>query len=236
MADYRNFRHYIGDGWNKEPKESFRAVADHLGFQKVGRGSLLDVGCATGELLGFLGLKFPELSLTGVDVFDDLLVTASQNLPAARFIKASALDLSQTFPESFDVVTAIGVMSIFDETQLLRFWQNLLDSTRPGGLIIVLAPLNEFGVDSLISHRKRQGGRRLDWEGGWNIFSLATVSELLAELGQEVNFERFVFKSVLLQREDPVRTWTLPTESNPHQLTNGLKLLVDHYFIVVKKL
>lgn len=236
MADYRNFGHYIAEGWQAEPKESFKAIAAHIAArQPAGGGRLLDVGCATGELLGFLAANFPELELTGADVFDELLTTGRRLLPAAQFVKASALELPGELRERFDIVTAVGVMSIFDEAQLLRFWQGLLDATRPGGLIIVLSPLNEYGVDTLIRHRKRRDGQRLDWETGWNVFSLETIRETLAGFGQQVDFERFVFKPVLRPREDPVRTWTLPTESNPHQLTNGLKLLVDHYFMLVRK-
>lgn len=236
MADYRNFGHYIAEGWRAQPKESFKALAAHISAQRPpSTGRLLDVGCATGELLGFLAGSFPGLELVGADVFEDLLVTGRRLLPAAQFVNASALELPGEFRESFDVVTAVGVMSIFDDEQLLRFWQGLLDATRLGGMIAVLSPLNEYGVDTLVQHRKRRDGQRLDWETGWNVFSTDTIIETLAGLGQQVSFERFVFKPVLEPRPDPVRTWTLPTQKNPHQLTNGLKLLVDHYFMLVTK-
>lgn len=236
MSNYRNFGHYIVDGWQTEPKESFKSVAAHIAaHDPTPSGELLDIGCATGELMGFLAANFPSLSFTGADVFDELLVSGRRLLPAARFVNASALELPGDFKEHFDIVTAVGVMSIFDDVQLGRFWQNLLDAVKPGGLVLVLSPLNEYGVDTLIRHRKRRDGQRLDWETGWNVFSLDTIRETLAGLGQEVSFERFVFRPVLYPREDPVRTWTLPTENNTHQLTNGLKLLVDHYFMLVRK-
>lgn len=236
MSDYRNFGHYIAEGWQAEPKESFKALAHHLrAHSPEPTGELLDVGCATGELLGFLVSKFPGLAVTGVDVFDELLESARRLLPGGAFVNASAMELPASFRERFDFVTAIGVMSIFDEGQLVQFWENLLSVAKPGGYIAVLSPLNEYGVDVLVRHRKRQSGQMLSWETGWNVFSQETVSETLSALGQKVSFERFVFKPVLPPKTDPVRTWTLPTAENPHQLTNGLKLLIDHYFMLVRK-
>lgn len=236
MSDYRNFEHYIVDGWQKSPKESFKALADHLNGDGVQpKGHLLDVGCATGELLGFLASRFPGLSVTGVDVFDELLQSARRMLPGGTFVNSSALELPDEFRERFDFVTAVGVMSIFDEDELAQFWESLLGVTKPGGYIAVLSPLNEYGVDIIVRHRKRRDGKVLSWEAGWNVFSHETVRETLSAQGQEVSFERFVFKPVLPPKDDPVRTWTLPTAENPHQLTNGLKLLVDHYFMLVRK-
>lgn len=235
-SDYRNFGHYIDEGWLSQPKESFKALAGHIvEHDPEPAGQLLDIGCATGELMAYLSHQFPNLSVTGADVFDELLVTGRRLLPSANFVSASALELPSTFSQRFDFVTAVGVMSIFDEAQVETFWQNLLEVTKPGGLIAVLSPLNEYGIDTMISHRKRCNGVSMEWETGWNVFSLDTIKETLTELGHEASFKRFVFTPVLQRREDPVRTWTLATETNPHQLTNGLKLLVDHYFMLVKK-
>lgn len=41
----------------------------------------------------------------------------------------------------------------------------------------------------------------------------------------------FIFD--LKPKEDPVRTWTMRTETNERQLTNGLKLLIDHYLLKI---
>lgn len=236
MSSYRNFDHYISEGWLQQPKESFKALAALMrAHTEQPSGQLLDVGCATGELLGYLSRQFPNLNPTGVDVFDALLTAGRAQMPAATFLNASALELPAELRERFDFVTAVGVMSIFDEVQLETFWRNLLDVTAPGGIIVVLSPLNEYGVDTITRHRKRNPGSSMAWESGWNVFSTATIEETLQKFGHKVSFERFIFQPVLLQREDPVRTWTLPTAANAHQLTNGLKLLVDHYFMLVRK-
>ncbi len=236
-SDYRNYDHYIREGWLSQPKESAKRLADLItAHLKRTSGQALDVGCATGELMAYLGARFPSLRWTGADVFDELIEAGSRLLPSASFVKASILEPPASFQDQFDLVTAIGVMSIFDEEQLTLFWKNLLASTKAGGLIVVLSPLNEFGIDALIRHRKRRNDQVLSWESGWNIFATDTIKDVLCGLGQtDVSFERFVFNQVLVPKEDRIRTWTLPTQDNPHQLTNGLKLLVDHYFITVRK-
>ncbi|MBT5951276.1 MAG: methyltransferase domain-containing protein [Betaproteobacteria bacterium] len=236
MADYRNFEHYLSASKKVEPKETFKGIVRFINQLGLKDGaSILDVGCAAGELLSYLRGVYPTFNLVGIDVFDQLLEAAKKQVPEADFMNASALNLPENFNEKFDIVTAVGVMSIFDENQLEKLWVNLLNATRVGGTIIVLSPLNEYGVDTVTRHRKRRNGRMLDWESGWNIFSIQTVSEILLGLGQKIEVERFVFKSTLYPVEDPVRTWTLPTKDQPYQLTNGLKLLVDHYFMLVKK-
>jgi trans-aconitate methyltransferase len=235
-AKYRNFGHYLREGWSAEPKQSFTQLAAHidaLPFEAA--GDHLDVGCATGELIGFLTSRYPALRSTGIDVFDELLARARENVPAARFVNASALALPDSCREHFDLVTAVGVASVFDETEIVTFWTNLLAAAKPGGLVAVLSPLNEYGVDTMVRHRKRRDGVPLAWETGWNVFAIDTIREIVASLGADLRIERFHFTGRLEPRPDPVRTWTMATEKDPRQLTNGLKLLVDHYFMLARK-
>lgn len=236
VAAYKNHQHYIREGWSPQPKESFKWLAEIITRQQgAPTGAMLDVGCATGELLSYMNSRFSALQYTGVDIFPELIAEGARLLPQATFVQGSALELPATLHGKFDIVTAMGCMSIFDDTQLPAFWDNLLQCTRPGALIVVLAPLNEYGCDTLVRHRKRTDGRLGSWETGWNVFSFETVQEVLATRGVQASLERFAPNLTLNRRSDPVRTWTLPTSEHPRQLTNGLKLLVDHYFICVKR-
>lgn len=235
-ATYSNHQHYIDEGWSEEPKETFKSLLNILG-KHTGTDplSVLDVGCAAGELLGFLSTQFEHCDLVGVDVTQSLLDVGSRLLPEADFSLASALDLPQSFSGRFDLVTSIGCMSIFNELEILAYWHNLYRAAKPGGVIVVLSPLNEFGVDAMIRHRKRTGGSPGSWETGWNIFSCETISEIVNGLGANVEFERFQIPFSITKRDDPIRTWTMQTQDRDLQLTNGLKLMVDHYFMIVHK-
>lgn len=234
-AEYRNHAHYIAEGWSAEPKESFKELLGIIQTEAPNPSSIVDVGCATGELLGFLSSQFPAAKCLGVDVTDELLIAARKNLPAAEFVNASALDLPDRLTGQFDLTCAIGCMSIFDESQIDAFWTNLFHVTRRGGLIVVLSPLNEFGVDAMIRHRKRRNGKAAQWETGWNIFSKETVGEIAEANGSSLQLKRFQIQIDLKPKDDPIRTWTMKTETRDRQLTNGLKLLVDHYFMIARK-
>lgn len=233
---YANYEHYIREGWSKEPKESFKALARIIGENVPARlATHLDVGCATGELMGFVKSHFPGISATGWDVFDSLLETGRRLLPDCEFDKVSAVDPALASKRRYDLVTAVGVMSIFDETELQRFWSNLTGAVADDGLLVVLSPLNEFGCDIVVRHRKRKDGAPLGWEHGWNVYSFETIRELVQPLGWTVEFVPFDIGIDLAPVADPVRTWTMATERNPRQLTNGLKLLINHYFMVARR-
>jgi SAM-dependent methyltransferase len=233
---YKNHAYYIAAGWSDEPKERFKAIIPFverdLGLKNL---RVLDVGCATGELLGFLGKSIEGATLTGVDVSEDLFEAARTMLPQAEFRIASAIDLPKDFDNQFDLVTSIGCMSIFDHTEINSYWSNLISACRPGGLIVVLAPMNEFGVDVMVQHRKRMPERTPIWETGWNIFSLETIHEILAGLNQTATTQPFQIPFAVAPHADPVKTWTTRFGDNEFQLTNGLKLLINHHFVVVKK-
>lgn len=235
-AAYRNHGHYIAEGWSREPKEMFKALAAILAREGALDGrAVLDIGCATGELIGYLATLSPGARFTGIDVSADLLEQARRLVPHADFVEASALALPAALHGRFGLATAIGCMSIFDETEIERFWDNMLAALQPGGLAVALSPLNEYGVDAMIRHRKRCDGRPGAWESGWNIFSQDSIAEILAARGCTIAFERFRIPIDLPPKADPIRTWTIPDPEGGRQLTNGLKLLVDHYFMIAGK-
>ncbi|WP_241651759.1 class I SAM-dependent methyltransferase [Legionella pneumophila] len=155
VAQYKNYYHYISDGWSKEPKEMFKFLAQKIKELPLKPGSkLLDIGCATGELIHFLSKHFPQLQYTGIDVFDDLIEVCKVLQPNVNFINASALDLPFEFENQFDIITVVSVISIFDTIDLDIFWDNLFKATKDNGVIYVLSPFNEYGVDCEIRHRK----------------------------------------------------------------------------------
>ena len=132
----------------------------------------------------------PDSKFVGVDIAEELLVEARKKLPNDKFIRLSALELDKDIGQ-FDTVLALGCMSIFDEAELEIFWSNLVKICKPGGLIIVFSPLNKFGVDALIKHRKRMDAQLGGWEKGWNIYSIETITDLLTSLKLSVDIKRF---------------------------------------------
>jgi SAM-dependent methyltransferase len=234
-ATYRNYQHYLEEGWRKEPRRYFHRAGDLLAAGGLSAGQhLLDLGCATGNFLGYLHQRFPGTHLTGVDVYEELVVQARQLAPYATFLHGSVLDLPTSLSGCFDTVTALGVLSIFYDHQLGRFLDNVLGCLRPGGRALIFSPFNEYGVDVMTRHRKRIDGRLRDWEVSWNTFSFETIGEALAGRCRGHRFHPFRLGLALDRPNDPGRTWTMKTEANEHQLVNGLKLLIDPYFLEIE--
>ena len=65
--------------------------------------------------------------------------------------------------------------------------------------------------------------------GEWlNIFSKQFIEFLSIKRFSKITFKKFNLNKILKKKKDPIRTWTLSTEKNKNQLTNGLMLLIDH--------
>lgn len=234
-AVYQNHMHYIKEGWNKVPKESFKKLASLIERSHPDEeSSVLDVGCAAGELINYLKTRFEKFEFTGIDVAPELIDEARKLIPFAKLVKASALDLPDDMHGSFDIVMATGVLSIFDIDEVPLFFENLIRCTKKCGKVYVFAHFNDHPVDLMITHRKRIDGKMGEWEKGWNIYNKETIEEVLDGCCRAHRFHEFKLPFQLEPKSDPVRTWTIKTEHNPFQLVNGLKLMVDLSFLEIE--
>jgi cyclopropane fatty-acyl-phospholipid synthase-like methyltransferase len=100
------------NGWNstKAQERRFRVF-----YEELCQGdSILDVGCGTGGLYGYLmknsNIKF---SYVGTDLSNDLLKIAKDRYPAVadRFNLVDIIDNRGMSPHQFDVVVASGIFS-----------------------------------------------------------------------------------------------------------------------------
>ena len=117
---------------NKNVKDSFIAVADHLPDDFS--GSIADVGCATRAFPAYLRNRFPKSDLVGIEFLENLLAKAKTDFPNVRFIQGDVTDKSSV-KEKFDVITMLGVLSIFDDFALII--QNVLSWLKSSGKLIL---------------------------------------------------------------------------------------------------
>ena len=207
------------DRYNK-PKEMFKHIDSLVTTKRVGGSTRwLDVGCATGEFLFYLEKTHPIVSCTGIDISEPMIEKARRNIPNHEFICGDLFDLPSSQKKLYDIVTCTGVLQIFDELEIPI--ANLVETVRPGGILIVTGIFNNHDVDVRMRHRRN--GRRGTWESGWNLYSTSTFESYLNNIHNIAKYEwhefRMPFK--LPEGPDPMRTWTIQTESNPHQLVNG---------------
>lgn len=100
--------------------------------------SVLDIGCATGDLYPALKERYGSVNYTGIDVAPAMIAKAKTLLSSvcdATFIEGNILDI-ETLPRGsrFDIVTATGVFQHeFHYRELLRA---MVDHTKEGGHIL----------------------------------------------------------------------------------------------------
>ncbi len=223
---------YLASERYEQPKEIFRRLSELLAPWVVERphASLIDVGCATGELIYFLKSHYPNLSYAGLDSKPAFIEKARRvkQLAECRFMVGEALT---SLTGRYDLVTCFGMLGVFDEFEPLV--QTLIDHTSPGGRVFVHALFNDYDIDVHISYRDNQ--HTTDWNGGYNIFSMARVNDWLTALGKKHRFHAFVMPVDLPPNVDfPHRAWTLRLADGNRQTVNGLNLLLPEKLLEIE--
>jgi len=120
--------------WDIEkPQPQFVAAADQV------KGSILDVGCGTGENALFFAERGHKV--TGVDYLEQPIAQARQkaqqrNLPA-NFMVMDALHLDE-LPEQFDSAIDCGLFHVFSDEDRARYVAGLASVIKPGGRLFLL--------------------------------------------------------------------------------------------------
>jgi cyclopropane fatty-acyl-phospholipid synthase-like methyltransferase len=190
---------------------------------------LLDAGCNAGGLIRYLQTIFPKFRFVGIDIELDLIIESKRRISSALFLVGSVLKLPFSRNRRFDFIVSSGMLPIFDIEELHDFFANLFSCIKDGGKVFLFNNFNNYPVDLMIRHRKWRDKKTGEWEKGWNVYSKKTINEILKNDFQvkSYGYHDFTMPFALEPQSDPVRTWTICTAENPHQLVNGLNLLVN---------
>jgi len=230
---------YLGEDRFARPKETFKMVANAI--QAGGHGasaSLLDIGCATGEFLYYVGERFPGFQRAGIDISEAMIQEARRRVPDADFTVGSAGDQRAFKTQAHDIVTLQGVLSIFDDPMPVIC--NALGALRNGGAFYGLIIANEEPVDVIMRYRRvaprEPQAEGAVWESGWNVFSMQTIESILVRQPRCAGWTWTPFRMpfALEKRDDPMRCWTIATEHNPNQRVNGACQLVNSFLLSVR--
>lgn len=234
---YRNHGVYLREDHHAKPKERDKVLADLIASHK---GSLpadakvIDVGCATGALVGYLSSVFPAYRYTGTDIFPELLEEGRAKVPGAEFHIQSATELPGPFAGQFDVTICTGVLGIFGEEDARKVVDGLLAATRKGGFVYLFANFNDADADVLVTHRKWRDGQLGAWENGWNIISQRTLAHWLEGKVKSFRFLPFAMPFPIDRVDDPSRTYTIRDEHGNLLLVNGLRILAQLQYLEIE--
>lgn len=121
--------------------------------------SLLDVGCATGQLLCEVKEKYPQAQLFGIDKSPNMIAIAEQKNPDIAFCCVSA----QAFhtDTQFDFITCCHSFPYYeDKEQVLKTLSELLKED--GKMIFVQASINN-GYDKFVMSIVEQTAEKADY-------------------------------------------------------------------------
>jgi len=108
-------------------------VRDYIKRYRPTAGSLLELGCGTGAVLAGLAA---DLSVTGVDLSEEMLALAARSLPAARLVHADVTSFS--LGTRFDVV--ICVFDTLNHLPSVAAWRAMFERVHEhladGGLFV----------------------------------------------------------------------------------------------------
>lgn len=150
-----------------------RMAAVEAVLLKSGAGSVLDLGCGEGRLLGHLLEHRQFQRLLGVDVSCVSLDRAAERLNLDRLppLKRARIDLQQgslTYRDSrltgFDAACAIEVIEHIDESRLAAFERTVFEFAQPG-LVVITTPNVEYNArfDRLEHGAFRHRDHRFEW-------------------------------------------------------------------------
>jgi SAM-dependent methyltransferase len=213
---------YIGDEKAAVEKDVYRFFWNKIVGSKFLPKSVLDVGCATGDLLAFLNSRQPTATLTGLDL-EPTLIAAARKRPELQSAELVTGDALTSLVGKFDLVTCFGMLGVFDEFEALL--ENLVANTAKGGRLYIQALLNPDDIDVRIAYRDNLNAK--DWMRGFNIFSRERVRDWCNESGLTVQFYEFQMTSDLPRRPHlPHRAYTMDLEDGSRRTSNGLCLLL----------
>lgn len=214
---------------SKNIKESFVEVANFI-EKHESPIMIADIGCAVGMFPMYLSKRFPRSSVTRFEYSQELLSTAKELFPGLDLRFADILDssFSEANREKFDVVTLLGVLSIFDDIEIPL--HNIKKMLKPGGLFLAHGLFNPYPLDVYIKYQSSMLPHS-DLEAGWNIVSQKKVVDACQRLGFfDMKFHEFSIKANLERHpDDPVRSWTEILVDGRKQIVNGLCIKQPQY-------
>ena len=164
-------------------------------YQAKSGDTIVEIGCEEGNLLKFLGERYPSYKYMGLDISSKALEEAKKNLPAAT--KLTEHDLTSG-PYSFQTLPAYIICSetlehIPDAAAAVK---NLYKSTGEDTIVIITVPIEKY-KNNLKKWLVRLGVFNLFFKGieaslsEWHVqdFSKADILNLLGQYYEILSYD-----------------------------------------------
>jgi SAM-dependent methyltransferase len=143
LASYNDYQARYAGQIAERDKIMLGLIADKTG----GEGTLLDIGCSTGNLLLHIKRAFPKMRLAGGELAESSLMAARTNsdLAGVDFLTMDMLRIAG----QYDCITANAVTYLFEWPEYERAIQSIANALRPGGIFISFDWYHSFAGQDL---------------------------------------------------------------------------------------
>ena len=230
---------FLKDKIKKNTKEYFKFLNKILlknqSIKLKKKINIIDVGCATGELIYYLKTKFKNAFFSGSDVHPKLIKVArrDKDLKDVDFSVGNIVNNpKKRHLKKFDIILFIAVHSIWDELDI--WFSNLRKYGKKGSTIYIFGLFNPNPLDTLVKIRRSNPGKKF-LEPGWNLISIDTYRKYFkSKKIKKFKFYRWEIKKPLMKnKKDPMRSYTQKLSNNKYQLTSGIGLIHNLYLLEV---
>lgn len=176
-------------------------------------GSILELGCGTGFVLGALAASFPSAALTGSEIFVEGLRITRARAPRATLIQLDARVIP--FVGAYDVVGAFDVLEHIEED--VRVLEQVRNALRPGGIAVIAVPQHRWlwsVADDHAHHVRRYTAAELQGKlehAGFDVLTSTSYMTLLLPL---MLISRLVRSRGINREYDPLAEFRLPSSLN----------------------
>jgi len=223
---------YKNEDYTNKPKDQFKRILDWLkrNISPSQKYSLLDLGCARGELIHFLNKNTENVSFVGVDHSNDLIKMAKENV-GVDFELSSVEQYESN--KKYDFVVISGVIEYLDDPEIIV--KKISSHLKQFGKALVLNIFNEHDIDVRVRYRNNKYFN--EFENGWSLHSIKTFYKLLEANDFAVEKEEKFFPDCFLSpKEDPARSWMIRDQDGALKYMNGLSQVYDSYILEILKM
>ena len=131
-------------------KKSLDRVVDIICSQAPKEGSLVDLMCGPGYLLGNLAAQRKDLALLGVDIDQRFIDYSAEKYPEIRFQVGDVLEWNSK--QLFDVVVCTGALHHLPYEKQAQAVARMASMVKPGGFCLI----SDAHIDDYSSERERK--------------------------------------------------------------------------------
>ncbi len=221
---------YLKDIRKEKTKEYFKFLYKILKRNKKINSkntNIIDIGCATGELIYYLKNKFKNANFYGLDVHPKLIDYAKKDPDLSDVDFSVGNIINKPRKEHFkkyDIVLFIAVHSIWDDID--TWFSNLKKYAKKDSTIYIFGLFNPNPIDTFVKVRRSESKNK-NLEPGWNLISIQTYKRYFkTKKIKKYKFYPWEIKIELPKNNnDLMRSYTQKISKNKYQLTSGIGLI-----------